>query len=110
MKKYITGQKLKIGDNMLDFLFINSPTNASNPHIPYHLLYLISYLEKKGYKCKLIDPCGFDGPNHMKKHIGMIINELTNNPTKFIGIPIFHSDYDMAMELAFLAKKLLGFL
>ena len=90
---------------MLDFLFITSPSNASNPHPPYYFLYLIQYLENAGFSCKLIDPKGKDTPEHMGKHMLDIRAALLRNPSRFVGLAAFHSDYDMVMKLGKMIKE-----
>lgn len=84
---------------MLDFLFITSPTNARNPHPPYYFLYLAAYLRAKGLEVKIIDPKGGDRPHELVEHVSDIVVGVIRNPSRFVGLAAFHSDYNTILAL-----------
>jgi radical SAM superfamily enzyme YgiQ (UPF0313 family) len=89
-----------------DFLFITSPTNARNPHPPYYFMYLAAYLRGKGLKVKIIDSKGGDRPNDIEKHFQAASTALKQNPSRFIGVAAFHSDFPAVMRLGHLIKSI----
>ncbi|MBW8001729.1 MAG: B12-binding domain-containing radical SAM protein [Planctomycetes bacterium] len=89
---------------MLDFLFITSPTNARNPHPPYYFLYLSAYLREKGLRVKIVDVKGGDRPHELEVHYSTISQELRCNPSRFVGLAAFHSDYPAIMRLGGIVK------
>lgn len=89
---------------MLDFLFITSPTNARSPHPPYYFLALAAYLRERGRKVRIIDVKGGDKPGDLKRHLDQI--GRLYEPSRFVGLAAFHSDYPMIMELGRTVKGL----
>lgn len=90
---------------MLDFLFITSPSNARNPHPPYYYLSLCAYLRQKGLSVKIIDTKGGDRPQDLAKHQSAIRELVKTNPSRFVGLAAFHSDYPMVMSLGKIVKE-----
>jgi len=68
-------------------------------------MYLKSYLEERKLSCKIIDLKGPDTPDYIEKYMLQIEYELLNNPTRFVGLSAFHTDYPMIKRLGELVKK-----
>ena len=83
---------------MLDFLFIVSPTNATNPYPPFYYLYLTAYLEAHGFSCRIVDPKG------RGDHWPVIGQALQQYKARFVGLSALHPDYDVMVRLARLIK------
>lgn len=91
---------------MLDFLFITSPSYASNPHPPYYFMYLAAHLRQKGLSIKIVDVKGGDTPEDIDKHLDEIKKYLLLNKSRFIGLSAFHNDYPMIMKLGKIVRFL----
>ena len=69
---------------MLDFLFLNSPSNKDSPHPPYHYLWLAAWLEARGFKCQIRDP-------HPTRDLP---------DARFTCVAAYHSDYPWTSRIA----------
>lgn len=92
----------KLENKQTDILFVVSPVNANQEHLPYYYLYLAGYLEKYGYSVAIADP----HEKSEKKNINAILKIIKTKQPKFIGMASFVTDYQVVVELAKKIKKI----
>lgn len=84
-----------------DIMFVVSPVNAQAVWMPFYFLYLTGYLEKYGYSVEIVNP----HKKNIADNVKIIIQEIKAKKPKFIGLPVFATDYNIGVDLAARIKK-----